>query len=636
VARRLIGLDIGTNAVRVVELEPGSDLPRVTSFGQVALPPDAMREGEVVDRAAVTAAIQRLWKELSLRKGEVRVGVASPRVLVRTLDLPVMSEEDLAGALRFQAQELIPIPYEEAVLDFQVIEQLPVPETTGDGVPPQQMQRVLLAAAHRDMVANLVAAVRAAGLTVGAVDLVPLALIRAIGRRVSDNGSGAEAIVDIGGGATVVVVHEAGLPRFVRILGLGGRSVTDAIVRELGLPYDQAEALKRQTSQVPEDVAAQARAAMARPVGDLVEQIRGSLDYYRGQAATPRLLQVTLTGGGSLLPDIAPQLRDLVGLPVEPAEPREQLEIGDIGFPTDRVHDIDPYLPTPAGLALGGLATGRRITLLGPDGRGALGGRRTWMVAAAVAALLILLLGGIWWVRKSALDREKDQLSEVQAENARLQQERDSLSAAEQTELEIEGLQAQVERLLATDISWARMLQEIARTIPNDTWLTAFQGSSANSPGATGGTTGTTTAPSTTAPSTTPTTSTAGGVSDSSSTTSSTTTAGGTPSPGAVPGATTTPGTTAAGTVSGTVSFTVVGLDFPSVSAWIQRIGSQIPSFTNLWVPSATRGSAGSASGGEGTTTSAGGREFVNFTSNAAITSAARSDRLERVQRNRR
>jgi hypothetical protein len=103
-----------------------------------------------------------------------------------------------------------------------------------------------------------------------------------------------------------------------------------------------------------------------------------------------------------------------------------------------------------------------------------------------------------------------------------------------------------------------------------------------------------------------------------------------------VPGATTTPGTTAAGTVSGTVSFTVVGLDFPSVSAWIQRIGSQIPSFTNLWVPSATRGSAGSASGGEGTTTSAGGREFVNFTSNAAITSAARSDRLERVQRNRR
>ena len=476
-ARRLIGLDIGTNAVRVVELEPG-ETPTVTSFGQVALPLDTMREGEVVDRAAVTAAIQRLWKELSLRKGEVRVGVASPRVLVRTLDLPVMSEVDLAGALRFQAQELIPIPYEEAVLDFQVLEQLPMPDVGPDGTQPQQMQRILLAAAHREMVANLVGAVQNAGLTVTAVDLVPLALIRAIGRRVSDNGSGAEAIVSIGGGVTVVVVHEAGLPRFVRVLGLAGRSVTEAIARDLGIPFDQAEALKRQTGQVPDEVADRARAAMARPVSDLVEQIRGSLDYYRGQPGATRLLQVTLTGGGSLLPGIAPQLRDLVGLPVEPATPRDQLAIGDIGFPSDRIEDIDPYLPTPTGLALGGLAAGRRINLVGPEGRAAVDRRRAFVIAGAVGALLVLLLGGIWWVRKSALDDERDKLAQAQAENAVLEKEKNSLAAAQQTQAQIDTLRSQVESQLTTDISWARMLQEIARTIPNDTWLTAFQGTS--------------------------------------------------------------------------------------------------------------------------------------------------------------
>ena len=185
-ARRLIGLDIGTNAVRVVELEPAGELTRVTSFGQVALPPDAMREGEVVDAAAVTAAIQRLWKELSLRKGEVRVGVASPRVLVRTVDLPVMSESDLAGALRFQAQELIPIPIDDAVLDFQVLEQLPEGEpgrrrhpAPADAADPRSPPPT----ATRST--NLVGAVRGAGLTVAAVDLVPLAPIRSIGRRVS-------------------------------------------------------------------------------------------------------------------------------------------------------------------------------------------------------------------------------------------------------------------------------------------------------------------------------------------------------------------------------------------------------------------------------------------------------------------
>ncbi|MGZ6979938.1 MAG: type IV pilus assembly protein PilM [Acidimicrobiia bacterium] len=614
-ARRLIGLDIGTNAVRVVELEPTADLPRVTSFGQVALPLDAMRDGEVIDVAAVTAAIQRLWKELSLRKGEVRVGVASPRVLVRTVDLPVMSEPDLAGALRFQAQELIPIPLDEAVLDFQVLELLPVAEPAADGTPPAQMQRVLLAAAHRDTVGNLVAAVRAAGLSVAAVDLVPLALIRAIGRRVSDNGSGAEAIVSVGGGVTVMVVHEAGLPRFVRVLGLGGRLLTDAIARDLEIPFDQAEALKRQTSQAPEQIAERARDAMARPLADLVEQIRGSLDYYRAQPGSPRLLRVTLTGGASVTPGLSEQLRDLVGLPVEPATPRDQLEIGDIGFPTDRVENLDPYLPTPAGLALGGLATGRRINLYGGEGRAAAAQQRLIAIAAVVGVLLLLVLGGIWWIRKSALDTEKDRLAKAKAENAQLVTEKASLSDAEQAQAEIDALRGQVETALQKDISWSRMLQEISRTIPNDTWLTAFQGASTvDTAGSAGVGSFTPSTPSTVA----------GGestTSSSSTTTSSTTTA---PAGSSGSTATTVPPTPSTPTgASGTVTFTVVGLDFRSVAAWIQRMGTQIPSFSNLWVPSAARGKQ---------TAESSGRNFVNFTSNAAITSAARSDRLDKVK----
>ena len=108
---------------------------------------------------------------------------------------------------------------------------------------------------------------------------------------------------------------------------------------------------------------------MARPLADLVEQIRGSLDYYRGQPGAPRLLRVTLTGGGVAHARARRAARDLVGLPVEPATPRDQLAIGDIGFPTTAVADLDPYLPTPAGLALGGLATGRRINLVGGEGR---------------------------------------------------------------------------------------------------------------------------------------------------------------------------------------------------------------------------------------------------------------------------
>ncbi len=255
--------------MRVAEIEFDTEIT-LRTFGQVALPVDAMREGEVLDAPAVTAAIQRLWRELGLKKGEVRLGIAGPRVIVRAVDMPAMPDADLASAIRFQAGELIPIPLDDAVLDFQVLEAVagdavggrprsqrprpiprslirptprrrPRPPGTAPMVAPRAstrrrtpttpqavsesvgINRVLVAAAHKETVNRLVGAVRAAGLKVGAVDLVPLSLVRALGRRVSNNGPGAEGIVCIGGGVTVIVVHEGGLPRFVRMLGTGGR-----------------------------------------------------------------------------------------------------------------------------------------------------------------------------------------------------------------------------------------------------------------------------------------------------------------------------------------------------------------------------------------------------------------------------
>jgi Tfp pilus assembly protein PilN len=229
------------------------------------------------------------------------------------------------------------------------------------------------------------------------------------------------------------------------------------------------------------------------------------------------------------------------------------------------------------GLAAGGLASGRRINLMGVEGREALGRRRMLMVAAAVGAVLFVALGGLWYMQKQQVDDQKDDLARVEAENASLQRRISSLSDAQRTQADIDARRGEVDTLLRGDVSWARMLQEISRTIPGDTWLTAFQGS-VSSPATAG-----------------------------SSSSSSTGTAAGS---GAI----------------GTASFTVVGLDFTSVSAWIQRIGTQVPSFSNLWVPNATKASSTEGAGGVG-------RELVNFTSNADITEAARSNRGEAFDR---
>ncbi|MFM7061066.1 MAG: type IV pilus assembly protein PilM [Actinomycetes bacterium] len=572
-ARRVIGLDVGTHAVRVAEVEL-EDPPRVTAFGQVALPYDAMREGEVVDATAVTKAVQRLWTELGLGKGEVRLGIASPRVLVRTLEVPEMADADLEGALRFQAGDLLPIPLEDAAFDFQVLESVPAaPGATGDdGEPAGAMQRVLIAAAPRVMVEALADAVRAAGVRPVAVDIVPLALVRALGRRVGTNGPAAEAIVSIGSGTTVIVVQESGLPRFVRVVGGGGRAMTAAIESALSVGTDEAEVLKREPAADPSTAAA-VDAAIAAPRRDIVEAVRGSVDFYRGQAEALPVVRVTLTGGGSLQAGLADAIGAAVDLPVVAAQPRSLIALGDIGFGPAEVPQLDPYLAVPVGLALAGLEPGRRINLLGAQGS-TLDRRTLTTIGAAVGGGLIVVLGLLTLLASSRLSDARSARDEAQARNAALEAEAAKYADAQAQAAAVEGLRTQAEAVLATDVSWARMLQEIARTIPNDSWLTTFQGSVADA-GATTAAPGTTT----------------------------------------IAGTTGVAGTPVAGTKIGTASFGVTGLDFTSVASWIQRIG-EIPSFTNLWVPNATKDSSSATS-----------RSLVTYSSTADITTSAISER---------
>lgn len=601
-ARRLIGLDIGTNAVTAAEVAPG-DPPELRAFGQVGLPPEAMAEGEVVDGAQVTAAIRRLWGEVGLpRRAEVRVGIASPRVIVRQVELPQMSDDEVDGALRYQAGELIPIPLEDAAFDHLVLERVvpAEPETAEEGAAGPATEgrvRVLLAAAQRSIVDRLASAVRDAGLKVASVDLVPLALIRSLGQRVAVNGEGAEALVSLGAGVSVVVVHTAGVPRFVRIVGVGGRDLTDALARALDVPFATAEAIKRGGPDIPDDVRVEAAAAIQRPRAELLEDVRSSIDYYRTQPDAEDVLRTVVTGGSSLLPGVDEQLQNLVDLPVELAQPRLGLTVGDIGFPEDRLAQVDPYLPVATGLALGGLpGAPRSIDLLRGEPR-RVGGRRAALVAGAGAAAVVALLAALTLARQGAVDSKQDDLDAQQSRNAELEERIAELDDAAQRQLELEALRVQIAGLVETDVSWASLLQEIARTIPNDVWLTDFTGQ-ATPPAAAelpeGGRDASEpdddTAPTTTAPTTTA------------------------PTDGADVG---TAAPEAAGTTVGTVNFSAMGLDFPSVAAWIERV-AEIPAFSGLWVPNA------SASSGEGTT-----RTLVSFESDALLTESANSTRAE-------
>jgi type IV pilus assembly protein PilM len=353
--RTSVGLDIGTSGVRAAELSFGRNGVTLERFGQVALPPGAVRDGEVVDVDTVASAIKQLWASAKFSSKKVVLGVANQRVIVRQVDLPWLPESELRQSLAFQVQDFIPIPVEQAVLDFHTVEEI----TTEDGT---RLMRVLLVAAARDMVHRALDSARKAGLSVSQVDLTPFAVLRSLAGvdHIGVNGAwrgDAEALIDIGGKVTNIVVHQNGVPRFVRVLLMGGDNVTEAVAERMGVPLEQAEGVKQQTALgstpgVPSSEHPAAR--IVETTGHaFVEEIRGSLDYYLAQPASVPLRRVVVSGGGARLGGLMQRLALATRLPVEPASPLSSLRVGKTGLSTEQLSFVEPLVTVPVGLAMG-------------------------------------------------------------------------------------------------------------------------------------------------------------------------------------------------------------------------------------------------------------------------------------------
>jgi type IV pilus assembly protein PilM len=345
----VVGLDIGTSAVRAAQLVLGKGGASLERFGQVALPLGAVRDGEVVDTDAVAAALRQLWVQARLTTTKVVVGVANQKVVVRQVDLPWLPVAELRASLAFQVQDYIPMPVEQAILDFH-----PLQDVTSDS--GTRMLRVLLVAAARDMVSSALTAVEKAGLQPSMVDLTSFAVLRS---QVTANGAfaaEAEALVDIGASVTNIVVHEGGVPRFVRILLMGGADITDAVAERLGVPAVEAEALKQATglALLPAQVGPHPASRAIESTGSaLVEEVRGSLDYYLAQPGSARIGRVVLSGGGSRLSGLVERLSAATRLPVDLAHPMQVLRIGRTGLTEEQLAVVEPMVTVPVGLALG-------------------------------------------------------------------------------------------------------------------------------------------------------------------------------------------------------------------------------------------------------------------------------------------
>jgi type IV pilus assembly protein PilM len=344
----VIGLDIGTSAVRAVQLTVGRGGASVDRLGQVLLPHGAVRDGEIADADAVTQALRVLWSQYGFKGRKVALGVANQQVVVRQVDLPYLPEDELRQSLPFQAQEYIPIPIEQTTLDCSILEHF----ENADG---QRFSRVLVVAAQTEMVNSIVAAVRAAKLEPVLLDLDAFAMLRALAPEdVLEERSG-ELLIGIGASVTNIVIHENGTPRFVRVLLMGGNGITEGLMGVDELSFEEAEEIKARTGLVVDEYSFgdEHGRIIAERANRFVDEIRGSLDYYSAQADAVQVRRVVVTGGGSRLRNLTSRLSDALHIPVDVARPLESLSTSKVGLDEEQLAEAEHYLAIAVGLALG-------------------------------------------------------------------------------------------------------------------------------------------------------------------------------------------------------------------------------------------------------------------------------------------
>jgi type IV pilus assembly protein PilM len=320
----LVGLEIEAGSIAAAEVRTNGT-PRLSATAIAPLESAVFQDGEVTDPELLAAELRAVFSERRLSR-RVRLGVANQWVVVRTLRLPAIDDPtELEAAVRFQAQEQIPMPLEQAVLDHRIIGGVPA----ADGAPAQV--DVVVVAARREMILALLEPLRSAGLQPVGVDLSAFGMIRALGSATPEpaeepQAPGQEASATLFchvGAVTNLAVSKRGSCLFTRVAPVGLERPAGELAATTGLPLEHARlwlahvGLGRPLEKIDGDpqTAAHARAAMEEGASPLLDELRTSLDFYGAQQGAVPIEKVVLCGPGSAVPGLAEHMQSVIGLP---------------------------------------------------------------------------------------------------------------------------------------------------------------------------------------------------------------------------------------------------------------------------------------------------------------------------------
>jgi type IV pilus assembly protein PilM len=329
--KQLVGLKVGASQVAAARVVNNGSAELV-QVARAELPAGLVVGGELRDPDALADVLRAFFKQHRLPSRGVRLGVSNNRIGVRSFEITGIADpKQLGNAIRFRAQESLPIPIEEAVLDYRVLDEGLTPE----GEPTR---RVLLVVAYRELVDRYIAACRKAGLTLAGIDLEAFALLRSLAppRVESDDTDAALVAVAVGHERSTLAVSDGRVCEFTRVVEWGGSALTIAIARALDVSPQEAEPVKRAMSLAalpaidgltPEQLHA-VDEAVRRQVHAFARELVSSLQFYQGQPGSLGIGEIVITGGTTHLPGLDSELERLIGVTVRIGDPLARVRVG--------------------------------------------------------------------------------------------------------------------------------------------------------------------------------------------------------------------------------------------------------------------------------------------------------------------
>jgi len=329
-AKKLVGLKIGASQIAAAYVA-NNGAPELVDVAREPLEPGLVVAGEIRDPEALGDALKRFFDLHKLPKNAVRLGVSNNRIGVRTFEIEGISDPHvLENAIRFRAEEVLPIPLDQAVLDYVVLEERKAEDGT-------EWRRILLVVAYRDVVDRYLQACRRAGLRVVGIDHEAFALLRALQPPTErEDTTGALVGITIGHDRTTIAVSSGTHCEFARVLDWGGWSLNVAIARALDRAPTEVESIKRQLSLagpvaiegLSDEQITRVRDGIQRALAAFAREIVSSLQFYQAQPGSHGIGAVLMTGGAAQMDGLPEAVGELVGVPIQLGDPWRRVKLG--------------------------------------------------------------------------------------------------------------------------------------------------------------------------------------------------------------------------------------------------------------------------------------------------------------------